>query len=263
MKNKEKIREINLVELLQALWAKGWSIIGFMVLFGAIGFLIARFFVTPLYQADVLMYVNNSSLSVGSTKVSISSSDLSAAQSLVDTYVVILNTRTTLNDVIQKSGVDYTCEELQQMISASAVNSTEVFKIVVTSPSPGEAKKIANTIAQVLPNRISNVVEGSSARVVDDAVTPIRKASPSISRYTAVGIFIGFLLRSIVIILREMFDERIHDEDTLLEMYEGIPVLAVIPELRQAAEHRNGYGYGYGYGYQSRNSSGSRERTVK
>ena len=54
-----------------------------------------------MYTASALMYVNNNSLSVGSTKVSLSYSDLTAAKSLVDTYVVILNARTTLNEVIR------------------------------------------------------------------------------------------------------------------------------------------------------------------
>ena len=108
MKKEDTYLEFDLLSLLKAMWESLWLIIAAAVLCGAAAFCIARFCVTPLYKASVLMYVNNTSLSVGSTKVSISSSDLSAAQSLVDTYVVILNTRTTLDEVRNKSGVSYT-----------------------------------------------------------------------------------------------------------------------------------------------------------
>ena len=71
------------------------------------------------------MYVNNSNLSVGSTSISLT--DLNAAQSLVDTYIVILKSRPTLEDVIEKANVSYTYEQLESMISASSVDGTEGF----------------------------------------------------------------------------------------------------------------------------------------
>ena len=108
------------------------------------------------------MYVNNSSISVGSTQVNLS--DLTAAQSLVETYMVILKTRGTLEEVIKEANLPYDYEQLSGMIEAGAVNSTEVFSISVTSASPEEAEKIANTIAELLPNRIADIVEGSSVR---------------------------------------------------------------------------------------------------
>ena len=75
---------------------------------------------------------------------SISSGELTAAQKLVDTYIVILRSRSTLNDVIKKSGVDYSYEEMREMVAASAVNNTEIFSISVTSEDKEEAERIAN-----------------------------------------------------------------------------------------------------------------------
>lgn len=241
MKKEDANPKIDLLSLLKAMWKSLWLIVAATVLCGAAAFTITRFCITPLYKANVMMYVNNSSLSVGSTKVSISSSDLSAAQSLVDTYLVILNTRTTLDEVRDKTGVSYTYEELSEMISASAVNSTEVFKIEVTSPDPKEARDIGNVIAQVLQKRIAAIVEGSSVRVVDKAVTPTEKASPSITRNTAVGMLLGLIVSCGYIAVRTILDDRIHDEDCLMQMYESIPVLALVPEL--TTTESDGYGY--------------------
>ena len=67
------------------------------------------------------------------------------------------------------------------------MNSTEVFSIEVTSADPQEAEKIANTIAELLPDRIAEIVDGSSVRIVDYAIVPSHKSSPSLSRYTMLG----------------------------------------------------------------------------
>ena len=160
MNNEEHYTEIDLTALLKALWRHIWLIAASVIVIGAMAFSYARFFVTPMYTASALMYVNNNSLSVGSTKVSLSAGDLSAAKSLVNTYVVILNARTTMNEVIREAGVDYTYTDMQGMISAGAVNSTEVVQIDVTMPDPQEAALVANSVTKVLPERIAAIMDG-------------------------------------------------------------------------------------------------------
>lgn len=219
---------IDLVQLAKALWRRAWAILLAMVVFGGAAFSYAYFLITPLYKASAMLYVNNSSLSVGSTKVDLS--DLNAAQSLVDTYIVILKTRTTLEEVIETAGLSYDYETLSDMIEAGAVNSTEVFSIEVTSPDPAEAEKIANTIAELLPDRIAEIVDGSSVRIVDYAVVPSQKASPSLSRYTLLGLLLGAVISCGVIVLTVLFDEQIRDEDYVRETFD-LPLLAAVPDL--------------------------------
>lgn len=232
MNNTNDEIEIDLMRLFRALWRKAWLIAVVTVLFGAATLLGTALFVKPTYKAKALMYVNSSNISVGGAKLSISQAELSAAQTLVDTYIVIMNTRTTLEDVIEQSGVDYTYEEMieSEMVQAAAVNGTEIFSIEVTSTSPREAELIANTIAKILPEKIASIVEGSSARIVDYAVVPSEKAGPSLRKNAAVGAVLGFVLICGILVVMELMDEQIHDSDYLTQTY-GIPVLAVIPDL--------------------------------
>lgn len=222
--------EIDLFQLLRALWRKAWAIVLAAVIGGGAAFSYAAFLVTPLYEADAQMYVNNSSFSVGSTSFSFSSAELTAAQSLVDTYIVILNSRDTLNEIIRATGVDYNYKELSSMLSAQPVNNTEVFSITVTSADPQEAELIANAIVDILPDRIADIVDGSSVRVVHYAIVPTEKASPNITMFTAVGMLLGIAISCIVVIVQLVSDTLIHNEDYLTETYD-LPVLAVIPNL--------------------------------
>lgn len=228
VREKDDVMVIDLVQLAKALWRRAWAIVLAMIICGGAAFSYAYFLVTPLYQASAMMYVNNSSVSVGSTQVDLS--DLTAAQSLVETYLVILKARGTLEEVIEAADVPYTYEQLSGMITAGAVNSTEVFEIQVTSADPQEAEKLANTIADLLPERISQIIDGSSAKIVDYAVVPSHKSSPSISRYTMIGLLLGAVISCGVIILFELFDEQIRDEDYVRETFD-LPLLAAVPDL--------------------------------
>jgi len=239
----EEYIEIDLIRLLKRMWHWAWAIVLVMIACGAVAFSLAYFVITPKYQASALMYVNNSSISVGSTSVSLS--DLSASQSLVDTYIVILKTRLTLNEVIERAGVNYDYETMCDIIDAEAVNSTEIFKITVTDEDPQEAERITNTIVEVLPDKISEVVDGSSVRTVDFAVVPSRRYSPSFTIYTIVGLGLGFLVSCFVIFLREVLDDQIRNEDDLLQMY-NLPMLAAVPDLIASKKHAGNSGY-YAY----------------
>ena len=165
--NRSEEIEIDLSRLFGAVLSKAWLVAVVAVLCAVLTFLGTFFFVTPLYQSSAMFYVNNNSLSVGSATLSLSSSDISASRGLVKTYIVILDTRETLLDVIDYAGVDLTYSKLKKMIAAEAVDGTEVFRVVVTNPDPKEAEQIANAIAYILPKRISSIVEGTSAKVVD------------------------------------------------------------------------------------------------
>ena len=233
--------ELDIIQFLKELLRKWWAIALSTILCACAAFSYAEFLITPMYEAETLLYVNNSSFSVGNTSFTISQAELSAAQSLVDTYIVILKTRTTLNTVIKDAELDYSYEELKGMISSVPVNSTEVFSVKVKSSNPKEAEKIANSIARVLPDKISEVVEGSSVRIVDYAVVPGKKVSPSITKYTLIGAVLGIVIACAIIFIKVMADTRIHDDDYLINKYK-LPILASIPNISQSSK-KKGYGY--------------------
>lgn len=228
--------EIDLFQLLRTLWKHAALILLSALLCGAAGFGLAYKVIPPKYQASALLYVNNSSISVGSTSISLS--DLSASQTLVDTYIAILKTRLTLDEVAVQAGLDYEYEELEEMIEAEAVNHTEIFEVKVTSRDPVEAERIANTVVAVLPDKISQIVDGASVRTVDYAVVPEKRHSPSITMFTILGVLAGMLASCGAVALHELLDDQIHGEDDLLQICH-LPVLAAVPDL--LAQESKGY----------------------
>lgn len=235
--------EIDLGRVLHAVWSKIWLVILISVLCAVLMFTVTHFLITPQYESTAMFYVNNSSLSVGDTSFSISSGDLSTSRNLVDSYIVILNTRETFNEVIDYTDSTRTYSELKDMISASAVNETEIFKVTVTSPDPMEAERLANAIAQVLPDRIDTIIDGTSAKIVDSAIAASKPSSPSYTKNILIGFLLGFMMTVGIIVVREIFDIMIRSDEDIAEICE-YPVLATVPDLTTGSKGVYEYTYG-------------------
>ena len=248
---KEHSREIGLNRILSALWRRLWLIVLAAVLCGALVFAAVFYLVTPLYEATAMFYVNNSELSVGDAVLDISSGDINAAKDLVESYIVILKTRTSLVEVIDYAGVDVSYAELRDMITAEAVESTEIFRVVVTSPDPVEAEKLASAIAYILPKRIDSIIDGTSARIVDAAVVPTKPSSPNYINSAMAGFLVGLIIMILLVILQEVFDVTIRTEEDVTQVCRH-PVLASVPDM--AAPSKGSY-YQYSSGNNKRHKA--------
>ena len=241
--NNSQELEIDLQRLLNALLNKSLLIVIAAVLCAVLTFLGTFFFITPKYQSAAMFYVNNNSLSLGEASLSISSADISASRGLVKSYIVILKTRETLSDVIEYSGVDRTVGQVSGMINAESVDSTEIFRVVVTSPDPQEAEKIANAIAYILPKRISSIIEGTSAKIVDSAIVASSPSSPSYTRNTIAGFAVGLVLAAAWVVVRALMDITIRSEEDIAQNCKN-PILAAVPDMEVHSKGGSYYGYG-------------------
>lgn len=227
--------EIDLERIFSALKKNAASILVTAVAAAVVCFGCAAWLVTPKYHARAMFYVNNSTMSLSEGLFTITSGDISASRGLVDSYIVILNTRETRNEILEEADSGRTPEELEQMMEAYAVNGTELFQVVVESTDPMEAETLADAVAQVLPRRIASIVEGSSAKVVDEAILPSKPSSPDVGKWTLVGGAGGFLLAFLLVVLKAIFDISIHTEEDIAQLC-SYPVLASVPDMDLTGE---------------------------
>ena len=259
-------QEIDLLRLLRAFWHRAWLIVIVAIIGAGAGFSYAKFFITPTYQSSVLLYVDNES-SLGGINVSLS--DLNVSKSLVPTYIVLLKTRMTLDPVIEraKENPEYghlvgnlKYESLVGRVSAAAVNETQVFKVTVTDSDKYRAALLAQTIGEVLGERVAEIISGSKLNIVDNAEKPNAASSPNITKYTSMGMIIGIVLAAAVIVVLELLDDRVRDEQYLIQNY-NLPVLASIPDFTMGTKgtyyykRRNRYGYRRYGAYYERNAN--------
>ena len=231
---------LDLQELLTIYLRNWWIIILFLAVGAAIALGITYKFVTPMYQADISIYVNNSR---GQTDMeTLSSADLTAAQKLVNTYVSIAKSDRVLERVAADLNGEYTVSQLARAIRAEQLNQTEIFCVYVLHEDPGEAARIANAVAAVAPAEISALIDGTSARIIDTAKVPTSRYSPSYSRMTVLGAAIGAFLAMLLLMIQYLQDTRVKDEEDLTNLFD-YPILGRIPHFNRS-DSANTYGYG-------------------
>ena len=235
--------EIDILHILQVVWSRIWIILLVCVLAGGIALGYAWFMVTPTYASSIQLYVNNQY----PDSPGYSSSQVTASRDLVGTYIAILESHRVLDEVLEKSDLKYSYAQLRSMVTAAAVNETEVFTVTVTSTKPEHSYQLANTLAEVLPGHISDIVVGSSVRVVDHAVQNNNPVAPSYPRYGLLGVLAGLALSLTVVIVVDIMDTRVHSEEYLSTAYKEVPLLAVIPPAGSTG--KNGHYKGYYRGY--------------
>lgn len=238
MDNKEAQNgwEIDIRHILSVVAKKLWMILLAGVLLGSVAWGYARFFITPTYASSVMFYVNNQY----PDSPGFSSSQVTAAQELARTYMVILETRTVLEEVNSVAGLNYSYGQLRSMVSAEAVNETDVFVVTVTCTDPQDAYQLANALEQVLPAKINTEVDGSALRMVDGAIKNNNKVGPNYSRHALLGAAIGIGLSLLIVVVTDILDSTVHSEEYLATVYEDVPLLAVIPP---ANSDKSGYSY--------------------
>lgn len=223
---------------------KAWYILLLSaILFGALIWFGSHVFLTPTYKTNCRVYVNN--MLDSSEKTSVTSSDLTAARSLANTYAEIIRGRTVLEEAARRLELPYTYTQLSKMVTVTTSSSSEIITISVETTSPETSRNLCNSIVEVAQAQVASIVDGSSMRVIDQPFLPLNINSPNYRRNAAIGACLGILLAAGVILLRTLVDNRIRDEETLESRF-GIVILGSIPSFEEA--HKSGGHYSYGYG---------------
>ncbi|MCD7843140.1 MAG: Wzz/FepE/Etk N-terminal domain-containing protein [Clostridiales bacterium] len=247
---------IDIAKLFKALWQRAWIIVLVALLGCSLAYLGTKSFVQPTYRAVFTAYVNNNSSDEWTTTVS--NADLTAAQSLVYTYTHILTSRTMLLAAAEEIGADYTYEDMCRWVTTDVVEDTEIIEVRVTMNSPEEALALAEAIAAMMPIYVTEIVEGSSAQIIDMPVLPESIYAPSYIRNALIGGVLCAFLAAAVILLLELLDDTVKEEETLEQRF-GVTVIGVIPDLASADKYASHYGYGsYGHKAEAKSSVGGK-----
>ena len=134
------------------------------------------------------------------------------------------------------------------MISFESIENTEVFKAIVTSSSPYEAKDIGDAIAKTAPDTIANVKDNAKLKIVDEATVPKDPTSPNVTKNVLIAFAVGLIISLVISFVRDILDVKIKYNEEMTTILE-LPILAAIPDFEyfsnpKNASKANRYGYG-------------------
>ncbi len=232
--------ELDIQAMLTFYLRRWWVIALISLMFGAVALGYSANFITPLYRTSITIYVNNRG---GQALDYLSSADLNASQSLVNTYMSIVTSNTVMDKVTEELEIlrkdapegtrkTFTPEYLAAMLETAQIKDTEIFRIYVTCDDPYEAADIANAVGDVAPEVLMEIIEGTSAKVIDKARVEENPYSPNITKNTSIGLALGVVVAVIILLAVFLLDTRIKDEDDLTIMF-GLPILGRIPDFEK------------------------------
>lgn len=119
--------------------------------------------------------------------------------------------------VIRTTGKAYkvTVEQLQNAISVSNQQNSQVFALSVKSTSPEESAAIANQVAYVFKSKIKSMMSINNVTIVSKAIANNQKTSPKTKLITLVGLIFGILVGMGYAFIKELTDTTVKDDEFL------------------------------------------------
>ena len=221
---------IDLIEVAMVLLSKLWIIILCAVI-GLAGFGYWSYaMITPTYQASSMIYVTKSA-------VITSLADLQLGTQLTDDFIVIGKSHEVIDEVISELDLDASYESLCNTIQITNPGGTHILKISVINEDPALAADISNTTANVLRQRIAEVLNTEAPSFLEKALVPTDKCAPDNMRNALKGGLIGGGLAAAIIILLYLMDDRIQDKQDVAK-YLGLNTLAAVPYERRPKDKK-------------------------
>lgn len=216
--------EIDLLDLFGFYMSRLPLLIAAVVIGALIAGLITKFAISEKFTATSRMYM----VSASSDSV-VNLSDLNLGASLSNDYVELMQSRPVIEDVIKELGLPYKYEDVLGMLNLSVVNNTRIVKISVTSTDPKEAMEIANQMARTSKAQLPKVMDAPSPSIAEEAVLPMEKSSPSLSKNVIIGALALLAVVLVFLTVIYLMDDTIKTSEDVEKEF-GIMPLTVIPE---------------------------------
>ncbi|MDN7226411.1 Wzz/FepE/Etk N-terminal domain-containing protein [Planococcus liqunii] len=190
--------------------------------------IISYFVLTPVYEMSTEILVNQNSSEEGQ----LINQNIQTDLQLINTYSGIIKSPVILDQVLNGMNLEMTSDELEEKITVSNDEQSQIVNIAVQDENPEVAVKLANTIATVFEKNIKNLMNVDNVTILSAAV--LKKSSlpifPNPKLNMAIATIIGLMLGVGIAFLREHLDTTMKDQQDMEDIL-GVPMLGVISPI--------------------------------
>ena len=221
------MEELDLKELLMLFWNKKVKILLIVAIFMLIGVIYTIGFVTPVYTSSTTLLLGKSESTTGKTDT-ITTTDITLNSKLVSTYSTLIKSKTVLRQVISNLGINISEDELEKNITVSQEKDTEIIRISVTNADATTAAKVANEVAKVFSQRVSEIYKINNVQVVDQAEVDTIPSNINHAKDIMIFACVGIVVSVMYVLIANMLDTTIKTAEEVEKEFK-VPVLASIP----------------------------------
>lgn len=227
------MEEIDLMELFNIFWKKKFVIILIIFLFILLGIMYSYNYKVPKYKSSTtLLLAQNYSDSSNNVSNEITQTDIILNQKLVSTYSELIKSKTVIKQALTNLNMDIEdWEEVKKSTEVKELSNTQVIEITYSSEDYSVAYKIANELAKVFCDKVTEIYNINNIYVVDKA--EIDKVPYNMNHIKDIMIFaiIGAGLSCMIIFIISMLDTTVKKVEDV-EKATHLIVLAQIPEIK-------------------------------
>lgn len=195
------------------------------IVFGIGAFVYNSYFVEPSYVANVKFYASGMETSP------------TLGNSVAPQYVEFLNVNEfyemVSKDLLADTGVDLPPKEVAAMLSfSSVVEETSSFFVSVNASDPNLAYNVALSVAEKAPEQVDGFADVGVLEVIENPTLPTFPTGASSLKVGLIGLILGFLFGSFLVILKEFLDNSIKNPDEITQLFD-IPVFGTVPDFSE------------------------------
>ncbi len=220
---------IDIVKLLKYFLKHLWVVILLAALGAGAMYYRATYGRVGTYTAYGTMYVYNVNPNLVNYQYT-STTDLSSAVQLIDTYLVVVRSNKVMDVVADRMMMDYPGIQpdfIAQTLSMASVSKTGVVQVSSTTVDPQMSADIVNAVLDVAPAEIIRVVSAGSVEIIDYAMVPEYPNSRPYLGRVALGAGAGAVFAVMILLLVFILNRKVRDSGDLTENY-TLPLLASV-----------------------------------
>ena len=246
------MEELDLKEILKMFFEKKFLILVVTIIFTILGGIYSFYLNTPKYKASTTLVLTKTESNIDgiSTTESITQTDVTLNQKLVSTYSKIIKSRTVLSTVVanleklniteemseeEKANIEQQLKEreaelrdkeekLKKNITVTAVEDSSVIEVSVVDENAEYAAKVANEIAKVFTEKVTEMYKINNVYTLDVAEVPDAPYNVDHKKYIAIAFLAGFVVGCGYVLVVNMFDNTTKNKEDI-EKVIGAPVL--------------------------------------
>lgn len=219
---KDEEIEIDLKELFFELLGHWKTLLASTVMVAAIALIVSRFILVPQYESTSALYVLSNSIT--------SLADIQIGTSLTYDYMVVVEGRPVLEQVIENLDLEENYASLGAKIALNNPSNSRILEITVKDKDPDHAKAIADEMAVVASDYIALKMDQSPPTIIQNGYADGAPVSPNVMRNTLIGALAGFFLAAAVVVITYLLNDTIMTSEDV-EKKLGLNLLGTLPEV--------------------------------
>lgn len=202
-----------------------WLIIATTILVSAATALFSIFIMNRVYVAKATLIIGHAP-QIQDEKVGYD--DILMYQKLLKTYMELAKSRLVGKEALDISGYGINYEAFKKNLIVTPMNDTQILEISLSDGDPNRAADLANTISHVFVEKVHELMDAGSVKIMDEALPPVEPERPKPILYTIIAGLIGLIFSTGLAFMMEYMDNTIKCEDDITR-YLSLPILASLP----------------------------------